>query len=303
MADAVHIASAEASTFGETLDDSADAGAFLVPALAPFSMAAGDGSSAHDHDHDNDVPPLHVVGTEAEDDEEGAAAAVDPNAEAPPAQTLDDTAANVGDALVEEEEEEEVGSSSGGAPSASTSDADDEEGGGAVRSAHTASTGTDYANAFALSRVRELLKYDGCSSVVARDAAVTAGEAVALLLRDLTQAAAAEAQRRNRKTVTYDDVARVAQLFDRFSFLSEVLPPSRGATAASAAANAAAHPSGGRKTKTKQPAQRTLTSMTSTTTTTTTAAAAASAPRPAPAAVPRMAHPMPGRNVAPNPRF
>ncbi|CCW66547.1 unnamed protein product [Phytomonas sp. Hart1] len=39
------------------------------------------------------------------------------------------------------------------------------------------------------------------------------------------KAAAAEAARSGRKTISYDDVSRLAQIFDRFSFLQDVLPP------------------------------------------------------------------------------
>jgi histone H3/H4 len=90
---------------------------------------------------------------------------------------------------------------------------------------HGTSSSFSYTNAFALSRVKELLKFEGSSSIVSKDAAAAACEAVALLTRDLVTVAAAEASRKNRKTITYDDVARVAQLLDRFSFLAEVVPP------------------------------------------------------------------------------
>ncbi|ORC93629.1 uncharacterized protein TM35_000015060 [Trypanosoma theileri] len=77
---------------------------------------------------------------------------------------------------------------------------------------------------FPLSRVRELLKFHGLSSIVAKDAALTASDAVVLMLRDFTRLAAAEAERQQRKTVTYTDVARVVHYFDRFSFLSDIIP-------------------------------------------------------------------------------
>lgn len=96
---------------------------------------------------------------------------------------------------------------------------DHDRAGGARADSHT------FANAFAHSRVKELLKYEGSSSMISKDAAAAACEAVALLTRDLVAMAAAEATRRNRKTVNYDDVARVAQMFDRFSFLADVVPP------------------------------------------------------------------------------
>ncbi|KAK7200737.1 hypothetical protein NESM_000131700 [Novymonas esmeraldas] len=93
------------------------------------------------------------------------------------------------------------------------------------RPAGAGSSASGYVNAFAHSRVKELLKYEGSSSIISKDAASAACEAVALLTRDLVTVAAAEAARRHRKTVTYDDVARVAQLLDRFSFLADVVPP------------------------------------------------------------------------------
>ncbi|EKF39327.1 hypothetical protein MOQ_000448 [Trypanosoma cruzi marinkellei] len=78
---------------------------------------------------------------------------------------------------------------------------------------------------FPLSRVRELLKFHSSSTIVAKDAALVAGEAVALMLQDLTRLAVAEAERQRRRTVTYVDVARVVHHFDRFSFLSDIIPP------------------------------------------------------------------------------
>lgn len=83
----------------------------------------------------------------------------------------------------------------------------------------------DLTGVFPTSRVKDLLKYEGSSSVVSRDACLAASEAVALILRDLAKCAAAEAQRRHRKTVTYEDIARTAQMLDRFAYLSEVVPP------------------------------------------------------------------------------
>ncbi|KAG5468278.1 hypothetical protein LSCM1_02256 [Leishmania martiniquensis] len=112
---------------------------------------------------------------------------------------------------------------------------EDEEGGpdstSALPQAHSgkslryASDALGYANAFAHSRVKELLKFEGSSSVISKDATAAACEAVALMMRDLVAMAAGEATRRHRKTVTYEDVARVAQLLDRFSFLAGVVPP------------------------------------------------------------------------------
>ncbi|EKG05070.1 hypothetical protein TCSYLVIO_003864 [Trypanosoma cruzi] len=78
---------------------------------------------------------------------------------------------------------------------------------------------------FPLSRVRELLKFHSNFSIVAKDAGAVAGEAVVLMLQDLTKLAAAEAERQRRKTVTYADIARVVHHFDRFSFLSDIIPP------------------------------------------------------------------------------
>ncbi|GET92296.1 hypothetical protein, conserved [Leishmania tarentolae] len=83
----------------------------------------------------------------------------------------------------------------------------------------------NYVNAFAHNRVKELLKFEGSSSIISKDAVSAASEAVALLTRDLVAMAAREATRRHRKTVAYEDIARVVQLLDRFSFLAEVVPP------------------------------------------------------------------------------
>ncbi|KAG5468690.1 hypothetical protein CUR178_01525 [Leishmania enriettii] len=122
-----------------------------------------------------------------------------------------------------------------------------------------------YANAFAHSRVKELLKFEGSSSIISKDATAAACEAVALITRDLVSVAAGEATRRHRKTVVYEDIARVAQLLDRFSFLSDVVPPVASSSSALAAgrsivvgsnvhsATAAPSTSGGRKRRGEPP--------------------------------------------------
>ncbi|CCW60637.1 unnamed protein product [Phytomonas sp. EM1] len=89
----------------------------------------------------------------------------------------------------------------------------------------TAAARVDWTALFPLNRVREILRCEGGSSIISREAANAAGEAAALLLRDMAKAAAGEAVRSGRKTITYDDVSRLAQLFDRFSFLLDVIPP------------------------------------------------------------------------------
>ncbi|KAG5491608.1 hypothetical protein JIQ42_01514 [Leishmania sp. Namibia] len=121
-----------------------------------------------------------------------------------------------------------------------------------------------YANAFAHSRVKELLKFEGSSSIISKDATAAACEAVALITRDLVSVAAGEATRRHRKTVTYEDIARVAQLLDRFSFLSDVVPPVASSSSALATGRsivvgsnvhfaAAPSTSGGRKRRGEPP--------------------------------------------------
>lgn len=105
------------------------------------------------------------------------------------------------------------------------------------------STAVDYTNAFSFNRIKDLMRIENSlaeggggieahkgsvsgSTIISRDAARAMTEAVALLLRDLAQCASQEAVRRRRRTVQYDDVARVVQLYDRFSFLCDVLPTS-----------------------------------------------------------------------------
>ncbi|RNF05827.1 uncharacterized protein Tco025E_07696 [Trypanosoma conorhini] len=95
-------------------------------------------------------------------------------------------------------------------------DSDDDEGNAATQRMDRAT--------FPLSRVRELLKFHSDFSIVAKDAAVVAGEAVTLMLQDLARLAAAEAERHRRKRVTYADVARVVHYFDRYSFLTGAVP-------------------------------------------------------------------------------
>nr|CCM14894.1 hypothetical protein, conserved [Leishmania guyanensis] len=99
-----------------------------------------------------------------------------------------------------------------------------------------ASNVPNYVNAFAHNRVKELLKFEGSSSIISKDAISAACEAVSLLTHDLVVMAAREATRRHRKTVTYDDIARVVQLLDRFSFLAEVVPPVAASSSSALAA-------------------------------------------------------------------
>lgn len=76
----------------------------------------------------------------------------------------------------------------------------------------------------ALHRVRELLRYEGSSTILSKDGVSMVAEAVGLLLQDLTRSAAEMAKRRRKKRVTAKDIAQVISLYDRFSFLAEVVP-------------------------------------------------------------------------------
>lgn len=89
-------------------------------------------------------------------------------------------------------------------------------------------TSADRSNAFATSRVKELLKFDGSSTLLSREAVGATTEAVALMLQDVVRLACQEASRRGKKTLTYDDIARAVQLYDRLSYLSDVLPVAVG---------------------------------------------------------------------------
>ena len=85
------------------------------------------------------------------------------------------------------------------------------------------------AAAFAINRIKQLLKFDvggdgGGVVIVSNEAATVASQVVALLLQDLTQAAAANTSQQNKKTVTYADIALAVNQLDRFSFLSDVIP-------------------------------------------------------------------------------
>ncbi len=88
---------------------------------------------------------------------------------------------------------------------------------------------SDGAPAFAISRVKQLLKFSCGDShapvvIVSNEAATAASHAVTLMLRDLTQAAAAITVQHNRKTISAADVALAVSQLDRFSFLSDVVP-------------------------------------------------------------------------------
>lgn len=73
-------------------------------------------------------------------------------------------------------------------------------------------------------RVRQLLRYEGSSSILSKEAVMAVTKAVSLMVQDLIRTAAAFAQRRCRQRVTSRDIAHIISLYDRFSFLAEVVP-------------------------------------------------------------------------------
>lgn len=79
---------------------------------------------------------------------------------------------------------------------------------------------------FPAQRIRYLLRYEGSSSVISKDALEMVSAAVVLMVKDLTRSSAEIATRRQRRRVTSDEVGHAVSTFDRFSFLSDVIPPS-----------------------------------------------------------------------------
>lgn len=253
------------ATQGATVDpdvEGDEVASFLVPRLAAYAAPPSSGSSSSRASEDGDMEDdgdaaearraleSHAMaeedhraasGSHGRDSGERSAAHVTDDARAsaelagvaPWAQTTEDLPSRAYDPFLTErdaEEAEVVGYQDDDADALDTDgDADEElaEGGaGALRQARAEhGAASSFVNAFAHNRVKELLKYEGSSSIISKDAAAAACEAVALLTRDLVAMAAGEASRRHRKTVTYDDVARMAQLLDRFSYLADVVPP------------------------------------------------------------------------------
>lgn len=219
--------------YDETFDPDA-VPALLAPRLAVYAAP----SPVPVHDHDDDDGSQGYVATDADGNEEEAP---DPSLQArPPPEmivvetdepaTADNDAdeetfdyyfgGGGGDIAVDDEDADD---GDFGADEGSENEEDREE--GDERDGLSRSSGhEDYTAAFPVSRVKDLLRYEGSSTIISRDACLTASEAVALILRDMAKAAAAEAQRRNRKTVNYDDVAKTVHLFDRFAYLAEVVP-------------------------------------------------------------------------------
>lgn len=87
---------------------------------------------------------------------------------------------------------------------------------------------------FAVSRIKALFKFGHEATlgetnaqtqcVLSTDAAVTLSEAIELMLTDFVTASVAETQRKDKKTLSYDDVSFVVSHLDRFAFLSDTLP-------------------------------------------------------------------------------
>jgi histone H3/H4 len=87
---------------------------------------------------------------------------------------------------------------------------------------------------FAISRIKKLMKLDtsGGPVMVSNETAAIVGRTAALFLEDLVRAAVEETKRRDRKTLSYDDIAMVVSQLDRFAFLGDVIPPRRHFNAA-----------------------------------------------------------------------
>ncbi|KPI90487.1 hypothetical protein ABL78_0417 [Leptomonas seymouri] len=252
----------EEATYGETFEATFDpdgqgeeeeeeAAPYLVPRLAAYAEASSSSSIASDEDKKAHTENEDGTTFQADElDEEGrtphvliardsgersAAHVTDDGATEEPRERASEEESSLekaegSDAMqANEQDPTYIGSSGEDEVEVSEEDAHEDDG---DRGSNRA-TASHYASAFAHSRVKELLKYEGSSSIVSRDAATAACEAVALLMRDLVATTAAEATRRSRKTLTYDDVARVVQLFDRFSFLADVVPPASSSSSGS----------------------------------------------------------------------
>lgn len=93
-----------------------------------------------------------------------------------------------------------------------------------LRSTPLASSTRGTESVLAIHRVRDLLHYEGSSSILSKDAVAGVSAAVALILQDLVRTSAEFASRRHRQRVTAREMAHVISLYDRFAFLSDVIP-------------------------------------------------------------------------------
>jgi hypothetical protein len=88
---------------------------------------------------------------------------------------------------------------------------------------------------FAISRIKALFKFANEASMremgsetqclLSTEAAATLSEALELMIGDMVTAGLGETQRKDKKTLTYDDISFVVSQLDRYSFLSDVVPP------------------------------------------------------------------------------
>lgn len=212
----------------------------------------GDGDDASDGG--DDLPPdtentEEVPHAFSNDDEEGDNFAID-NAQpidgvdfADDEEMDEDEADRTDDVVVagNAEDTEQAHSSPNGRP-----------GGSSFAGGNVLSSSSSSSPHFAISRIKALFKFANDASmgemgvttqcILSTEAAVTLSEALELMVGDLVTAGLSETQRKDKKTLTYDDVSFAAANLDRYAFLGEVLPPhpSAGRKPTSAAATTAA---------------------------------------------------------------
>ena len=89
--------------------------------------------------------------------------------------------------------------------------------------------GYDSIPPFSVSRVKKIVKIGSTSRIVTAEAVERIGRATAMITADLATAAAELAQKRGKKTITYEHLAEVIRNSDRFAFLGGVIPPATAA--------------------------------------------------------------------------
>ncbi|CUE85295.1 Hypothetical protein, putative [Bodo saltans] len=119
---------------------------------------------------------------------------------------------------------------------------------------------------FAISRIKALFKFANEASmremgsetqcILSTEAAATLSEALELMIGDMVNAGLGETQRKDKKTLTCDDISFVVSQLDRYSFLSEVIPPHPTAAKHRPVSAAAAAASRGAEHATEQHQQK-----------------------------------------------
>lgn len=184
-----------------------DQTAFLVPeamrvSVEPFSTLEDGSSSSDGSEKEGKDDLMRVQGPENSDEEHHVREGDGAREDVPLAD------------LLEEDSSAELESGS------STDNEEDED----MKGEESEAGRVSYA--FSLHRVRELLRWGGDpNNNFSKPVVGMIAKSVELLIEDMVRTAAELSQRRPRQRVTSEDIAQAVNLYDRFSFLSAVIPP------------------------------------------------------------------------------